>query len=153
MQLQIIECTRCYGNNQFVQAYVTNFQRERIRVNANINSFNICLIYFWIIHSRSWIYIYLILFIFRCPRYPSLPSTCTLVYDPTNPCCKKPECTTTPAPLPGQSPTPGPNPTPSTQFCVYQGVPFRQGQTFNQGCDKICKCEDAMTGKITCDDR
>ncbi|XP_060567789.1 mucin-2-like isoform X2 [Ruditapes philippinarum] len=89
----------------------------------------------------------------RCPRYPSLPSSCTLVYDPINPCCKKPECPTTPVPMPGQSPTPNPNPTPATQFCVYQGVPLRQGQTFNQGCDKVCKCEDAMTGKITCDDR
>lgn len=91
---------------------------------------------------------------FRCPRYPNLASTCRLVYDPTNPCCQKPECQT-PAPTPGigQSPSPGPNPTPTTQFCVYQGVPLRQGQTFNQGCDKVCKCEDAMTGKITCDDR
>ncbi|KAK3581064.1 hypothetical protein CHS0354_033850 [Potamilus streckersoni] len=67
-----------------------------------------------------------------------------------------------PTPRPGMSPTPGPGPvpvnpipfaTPSLDFCVYQGVPFRQGQTFTQGCDKICKCEDAVNGKITCTER
>ena len=90
----------------------------------------------------------------RCPRYPNLPATCHLVYDPTNPCCKKPECPkATPTPAPGVSVSPNPNPTPSPNFCVYQGVPLRQGQTFKQGCDKICRCEDAMTGKIVCDDR
>ena len=37
--------------------------------------------------------------------------------------------------------------------CVYQGVPYRQGQTWNDGCDKVCRCEDGMTGRINCDDR
>ncbi|XP_053376973.1 uncharacterized protein LOC123528762 [Mercenaria mercenaria] len=93
----------------------------------------------------------------RCPRYPNLPATCQLIHDPSNPCCQKPVCPPTPLPATvgpdGKTPTISPFPTPPTEFCVYQGVPLRQGQTFNQGCDKICKCEDAKMGKITCTDR
>ena len=37
--------------------------------------------------------------------------------------------------------------------CVYNGVPFRQGQTWQDGCGKMCRCEDSMTGLINCDDR
>lgn len=98
--------------------------------------------------------IFEIIFKFRCPRYPNLdPTYCQLVYDPTNPCCQKPQCmTVSPTPGPGIS-VPPPTPAPSPDVCVYQGVAYRQGQTFNQGCDKICKCEDSMTGKITCTDR
>ncbi|XP_052233684.1 uncharacterized protein LOC127846468 isoform X4 [Dreissena polymorpha] len=89
----------------------------------------------------------------RCPRFPDLPPSCHLVYDPVDPCCQKKEClTVTPTPFPGML-TPAPTPAPSSYFCVYQGIPYRQDQTFNKGCDQICKCEDAMTGKITCTDR
>ncbi|XP_052816208.1 uncharacterized protein LOC128242861 isoform X2 [Mya arenaria] len=89
----------------------------------------------------------------RCPRFPDLPPNCHLVYDPVDPCCQKKEClTVTPTPFPGMV-TPAPTPAPSSNFCVYQGIPYRQDQTFNKGCDQVCKCEDAMTGKITCNDR
>ena len=37
--------------------------------------------------------------------------------------------------------------------CVYNGVPLRQGMTIDVGCDKVCKCEDAMTQQVTCTDR
>ncbi|KAK3591361.1 hypothetical protein CHS0354_040323 [Potamilus streckersoni] len=111
-----------------------------------------------------------------CSRYPQLPPTCVMVYDPLNPCCKKPDCSNpTPAsninptpfpgfnpspqpgqtfaPTPGTNPNPNPNPQPKMDFCVYNGIPLRQGQTFNDGCDKICRCEDSMSNKIVCDER
>ncbi|KAJ8302983.1 hypothetical protein KUTeg_019379 [Tegillarca granosa] len=104
-----------------------------------------------------------------CPRYPSVPLNCRMVTDPANPCCEKPDCSPTQAPQPGvtQAPKPGqtpnplgtvaPNPqntlSPNPQFCIYNGIPYRQGQTWQDGCDKICRCEDAMTKQITCDDR
>ena len=50
----------------------------------------------------------------RCPRYPPLPANCRMVYDASNPCCKKPDCSNpTPNPLitPGPNFTPNPNPT------------------------------------------
>ncbi|GFR69731.1 collagen alpha-4(VI) chain [Elysia marginata] len=91
----------------------------------------------------------------KCPNYPNLPLNCRLVYDPLNPCCKKPEC-----PPPASPATPGPNgvtpttvPTPPPAVCVYNGVAYRQGQTWNVGCDKVCVCEDASTKRINCDDR
>ncbi|XP_060570089.1 uncharacterized protein LOC132728460 isoform X2 [Ruditapes philippinarum] len=94
-----------------------------------------------------------------CPRYPGLPPQCRLVRDPMNPCCQKPDCSTpapqvTLAPVPGVS-TPAPNPfvTPTTSFCVYKGVPLRKGQTFDDACDKVCRCEDTMLNDVVCDDR
>ncbi|XP_035824757.1 uncharacterized protein LOC101847325 [Aplysia californica] len=85
----------------------------------------------------------------KCPRYPNLPVICQLVYDPQNPCCKKAEC---PTPGPdGLIPTPAGTPVPDV--CVYNGVPYRQGQIWKVGCDKICVCEDAKARTINCDDR
>ncbi|XP_041376878.1 uncharacterized protein LOC121389349 [Gigantopelta aegis] len=91
----------------------------------------------------------------RCPKYPNLPATCRMVYDSSNPCCYKPDCSShTPTPGTNITPIPGQNPTPSPlDVCVYNGVPFRQGQTWNDGCSKTCRCEDSMTGLINCDDR
>lgn len=40
-----------------------------------------------------------------------------------------------------------------TDFCIYNGVPYQQGATWNSGCDKRCRCDDAKTGLINCDDR
>lgn len=123
-----------------------------------VNPFVICFFIKCLVSVITAVYgqtlIFEIIFKFRCPRYPNLdPTYCQLVYDPTNPCCQKPQCmTVSPTPGPGIS-VPPPTPAPSPDVCVYQGVAYRQGQTFNQGCDKICKCEDSMTGKITCTDR
>lgn len=40
-----------------------------------------------------------------------------------------------------------------TEYCVYNGIPYTQGQTFNVGCEKKCRCDDASMGVINCDDR
>ncbi|KAK7115067.1 hypothetical protein V1264_001009 [Littorina saxatilis] len=101
----------------------------------------------------------------RCNKYPPLVAPgCRMERDPNDPCCEVPNCSPTAAPslnpnqtpgpgTPGQNPTPNPNQVPNTAVCVYQGVPYRQGQTWTDGCDKVCRCEDGMTGRINCDDR
>jgi hypothetical protein len=40
-----------------------------------------------------------------------------------------------------------------TAFCVYNGVPYKQGESWKVGCEKICRCDDAMNGQINCDER
>lgn len=40
-----------------------------------------------------------------------------------------------------------------TEFCVYKGIPYSHGQTWNDGCDKTCRCEDVVTGQVNCDER
>ncbi|XP_071091876.1 uncharacterized protein [Haliotis cracherodii] len=96
----------------------------------------------------------------KCPKYPNMAPGCRMIADFTNPCCMKPDCSA-PTPGPtikpplGQTPAPTSSPpiNPSLDFCVYNGVPIKQGQTVNVGCDKVCSCEDAKTGQINCDDR
>jgi len=44
----------------------------------------------------------------------------------------------------------------SCQFsdtCLYNGVAFKQGQTWDDGCDLKCVCENGMTGFYRCSDR
>ena len=36
---------------------------------------------------------------------------------------------------------------------MYKGIPLRKGETFKDGCDKICRCEDTMLNDVVCDDR
>ena len=38
-------------------------------------------------------------------------------------------------------------------FCVYNGAPFFKGQTWDDGCTKKCRCDDADNNIITCFDR
>lgn len=38
-------------------------------------------------------------------------------------------------------------------FCVYKGVAFSQGQTWADGCQKKCRCDDADMNVYTCFDR
>lgn len=38
-------------------------------------------------------------------------------------------------------------------FCVYNGVPYKQGESWKVGCEKICRCDDAMNSQINCDER
>lgn len=37
--------------------------------------------------------------------------------------------------------------------CVYNGVNYYQGQTWDDGCDRRCRCEDAVQGIYVCNDR
>ena len=40
-----------------------------------------------------------------------------------------------------------------TDVCVYKGQTYKQGETWNDGCDKECWCENAAFGYYRCDDR
>lgn len=40
-----------------------------------------------------------------------------------------------------------------TGQCMYNGVPFNEGQTWNDGCDLKCSCENGTTGYYRCSDR
>lgn len=39
------------------------------------------------------------------------------------------------------------------EYCVMSGKQYTQGQQWNEGCDKICVCDDASTGHYICNDR
>ena len=34
-----------------------------------------------------------------------------------------------------------------------KGVQYTEGQQWNDGCDKLCVCDDASTGHYTCSER
>ncbi|XP_076113274.1 uncharacterized protein LOC143080959 isoform X2 [Mytilus galloprovincialis] len=95
----------------------------------------------------------------KCKRYPNLPPTCQMVYDSQNPCCEKPVCGLVPtaAPYLGPStvspPSQGPTTAPTVDFCIYNGILYRQGQTWQSGCDMTCRCDDAKSGLINCNER
>lgn len=40
-----------------------------------------------------------------------------------------------------------------TEFCLYNGIVVKQGQVLRMGCDRICRCDDAKSGQINCQDR
>ncbi|GFR96541.1 collagen alpha-5(VI) chain [Elysia marginata] len=44
-------------------------------------------------------------------------------------------------------------PSSSADVCIFQGQSFEQGDTWHDGCDKTCVCDDARTGYIRCSDR
>ncbi|XP_076111945.1 uncharacterized protein LOC143080130 isoform X2 [Mytilus galloprovincialis] len=92
----------------------------------------------------------------KCPTYSNLQPGCRLIMDYSNPCCQKPYCPPPTSPNPLTLTPPTPKVFVSTQkptYCVYNGVQFKQGQTWNDGCDLRCICEDSMTGFYRCDDR
>ena len=37
--------------------------------------------------------------------------------------------------------------------CMYMGKSYTQGQQWDDGCSKVCVCEDAKTGFYRCSDR
>lgn len=37
--------------------------------------------------------------------------------------------------------------------CDYNGVQYNQGQTWDDGCSRRCRCEDAVKGLYVCEDR
>ena len=38
-------------------------------------------------------------------------------------------------------------------YCVYNGVPYRQGQEWTEGCKQKCRCDDASNDVYNCFDR
>ncbi|XP_065923185.1 putative epidermal cell surface receptor [Magallana gigas] len=74
----------------------------------------------------------------RCPTVPRLSAGCTLETDPSDYCCKVTVCRQTTTSAPGQ---PTPSPTKPPTFCVYKGVPYIQGQTWQDGCSTTCRCD------------
>lgn len=40
-----------------------------------------------------------------------------------------------------------------TAVCMYKGVSFKQGESWKDGCDLVCICENGTTGFYRCDDR
>lgn len=108
----------------------------------------------------------------RCPDYNNVPLGCTRVPDPKDPqCCKIPDCgavtgtsgggTTTglsPAGFSGTITGYGkpPDSNSVTGFrngCLFKGVVYTQGDTWEDGCDYDCECTDASAGKYVCNER
>lgn len=40
-----------------------------------------------------------------------------------------------------------------TDICVMNGKAYTQGQTWYDGCDQVCVCDDGSTGHYTCNQR
>lgn len=40
-----------------------------------------------------------------------------------------------------------------SDYCLYKGVKYFQGQSWEDGCDKKCLCDQASEGLYTCNDR
>ncbi|XP_035826806.1 uncharacterized protein LOC101848762 [Aplysia californica] len=108
----------------------------------------------------------------RCPDYNNVPISCTRVPDPKDPqCCKIPDCgavtgtsgggTTTGLSPVGFSGTitgygKPPDRNSITGFrngCLFKGVVYNQGDTWEDGCDYDCECTDASAGKYVCNER
>eukprot|EP00916_Digyalum_oweni_P007206 GHVL01012180.1.p1 GENE.GHVL01012180.1~~GHVL01012180.1.p1 ORF type:complete len:402 (-),score=23.95 GHVL01012180.1:145-1350(-) len=90
----------------------------------------------------------------KCQRFSGVPAICRLVTDYANPCCRILSCSgpnnvTSGSVLP---PTGGSTPSPSA-VCVYNNAQFQQGQVWQEGCLRNCRCEDAENGLYVCTDR
>ena len=40
-----------------------------------------------------------------------------------------------------------------SDVCVYKGVAYKQGQQWDDGCEKTCVCENAAFGYYRCDNK
>lgn len=39
------------------------------------------------------------------------------------------------------------------EYCEYKGVQYNQGQTWQDGCDYTCRCDNVEKGLYTCNQR
>ncbi|KAL3859113.1 hypothetical protein ACJMK2_009345 [Sinanodonta woodiana] len=83
----------------------------------------------------------------KCPVYYNLPPQCTLVMDSNN-CCLQPICNFKPT----YSTTNGQSLglLNGVNVCIYKGHKYYQGQTWQDGCDYNCVCQDGNIGMYTC---
>jgi hypothetical protein len=86
----------------------------------------------------------------KCQKFPPMPSYCRMVQDPNNKCCQTPLCN---PPNPNFTPTPGTVTQPPQNLCVYKGSMYQQGQQWYDGCDFLCRCEDADNNNYRCQQR
>ncbi|XP_053401477.1 uncharacterized protein LOC123550590 isoform X2 [Mercenaria mercenaria] len=82
----------------------------------------------------------------KCPLYYNLPPQCTLVSDGS--CCLKPVCDFKGTHLTTNGQTVGKYN--GVNVCMYKNQPYYQGQTWQDGCDKSCYCQDGSVGLWTC---
>ena len=40
-----------------------------------------------------------------------------------------------------------------SDVCVYHGIAYKQGQQWDDGCEKTCVCENAAFGYYRCDNK
>ena len=92
----------------------------------------------------------------KCAYYYSLPSNCKLVKRPGE-CCEKPLCEfeTQIGYLTGSGFTNRQNVISSIEInmCIYKGQMYQQGEAWYDGCDKLCTCDNATLGYVSCEDR
>jgi len=92
----------------------------------------------------------------KCQSFTNLPPQCRLIPDPNDAsgCCKTYVCdvqvTTTPVPInQGGVATAQPG----SNYCVYGGRYYRQGEEWEDGCSLKCRCEDALNQYHQCSQR
>ncbi|XP_071172213.1 uncharacterized protein [Mytilus edulis] len=134
-----------------------------IRKNENntFNTFNASATLFWnYLYNCS----------ARCKAYSSLPSICTLKPDPTDSCCQIPDCGTY-IPITGNKFT---GTIPLNKFnlvpigthtifygsrhkhnalqdtCLYKNKVYKQGASWNDGCNNVCTCLNGPKGLYRC---
>ncbi|GAB1606676.1 uncharacterized protein LOC115210527 [Argonauta hians] len=96
----------------------------------------------------------------RCASFSHLPQKCVFQPDPLDSqCCKFPQCgdnTTLPTGIKGTKKGFGKSHVPSTIYkgvCLYKSKVYKQGDTWNDGCDYSCECIDASKNEFRCTSR
>ncbi|GFS00172.1 collagen alpha-6(VI) chain [Elysia marginata] len=84
----------------------------------------------------------------RCPVYLDLPTECTLIAVPGE-CCLKPVCDFHQTISTTQGSGKGVN-SQGIDMCVYAGLQYFTGQSWEIGCDLRCTCTNAKSGTYVC---
>ncbi|GAB1606677.1 type VI, alpha, partial [Argonauta hians] len=92
----------------------------------------------------------------RCPGYSSVPASCTMKPHPKDKaCCKIPDCQKSDTAIPLRSLKNGfgkaLRPIPSQQnVCLFNHKTYKQGQSWDVGCEMQCECTDAKMQTFQC---
>ncbi|GFO23771.1 collagen alpha-4(vi) chain [Plakobranchus ocellatus] len=84
----------------------------------------------------------------RCPVYQDLPRECTLIAVPDQ-CCLRPVCDFNQRMTTTQGSGKGIN-AQGIDMCVYAGLQYYNGQSWEIGCDLRCTCTNAKLGTYVC---